>query len=127
MLKKVVISIVVLIAIFTLAFFTPPFAHIRNFVSWGKHTIFDYRTHPTRLVENGNNPQFWPLDSNYNQIQIPDSLLNTIDTNNTHAFLVIQNGKLLFEKYWDGYTKDSISGSFSAAKSLISNIIYKSY
>jgi len=123
MLKKVVISIVVLIAIFTLAFFTPPFAHIRNFVSWGKHTIFDYRTHPTRLVENGNNPQFWPLDSNYNQIQIPDSLLNTIDTNNTHAFLVIQNGKLLFEKYWDGYTKDSISGSFSAAKSLISMLI----
>ena len=54
---------------------------------------------------------------------IPDSLLQIIDSNNTHAFIVIQNGKLLYEKYWDGYTPKTLSGSFSAAKSIISLLI----
>lgn len=103
--------------------FVAPFEHIRNYLSWGKHSIFDFRTHPTHVVENGDAPQPWPLDSAYNQLQIPDSLLAQIDSNNTHAFLVIQNGKLLYERYWDDYKKDSISGSFSAAKSIISMLV----
>ncbi|CAH0996266.1 6-aminohexanoate-dimer hydrolase [Emticicia aquatica] len=123
MFKKSVIGTSVVLVAFVGILFIPPFDHIRNFIAWGKHSIFDFRTHPTRLIENGNAPQMWPQDSLYNKIAIPDSLLAQIDSNNTHAFLVIQNGKLLYEKYYDGYTKDSISGSFSAAKSIISMLV----
>jgi CubicO group peptidase (beta-lactamase class C family) len=49
--------------------------------------------------------------------------MTIIDSNDTHAFLVIQNGKLLFEKYWDGYDSTRLSGSFSAAKSIVSLLI----
>jgi CubicO group peptidase (beta-lactamase class C family) len=49
--------------------------------------------------------------------------MTIIDSNDTHAFLVIQDGKLLYEKYWDGYDSAKISGSFSAAKSIISLLI----
>ena len=49
--------------------------------------------------------------------------MTIIDSNDTHAFIVIQNGKLLYEKYWDGYTPKTLSGSFSAAKSIISLLI----
>jgi CubicO group peptidase (beta-lactamase class C family) len=49
--------------------------------------------------------------------------MSIIDSNDTHAFLVIQDGKLLYEKYWDGYDSAKISGSFSAAKSIISLLI----
>ncbi|RFS17608.1 serine hydrolase [Emticicia sp. C21] len=123
MLKKLVIALTVITFLLFGLLFLPPFEHIRNFLSWGKHSIFDFRTHPTRLVENVNIPQPWPLDSAYNKLSIPEALLAQIDSNNTHAFLVIQNGKLLYELYWDGYSKDSISGSFSAAKSIISMLV----
>jgi CubicO group peptidase (beta-lactamase class C family) len=63
------------------------------------------------------------MDSSYNKKAIPDSLMTIIDSNNTHAFLVFQNGKLLYEKYFDGYTPNTLSGSFSAAKSIISLLI----
>lgn len=123
MLKKTAVAIIAIIILLFGLLFVAPFEHIRNYLSWGKHSIFDFRTHPTRVVENGDAPQPWPLDSAYNQLQIPDSLLAQIDSNNTHAFLVIQNGKLLYERYWDDYKKDSISGSFSAAKSIISMLV----
>lgn len=123
MLKKSLIGVSLTAILFTGTLYLPMFAHVRNFMAWGKHSIFDYRTHPTRDIENGDTPQVWPHDSLYNKVELTDSLLAKIDSNNTHAFLVIQDGKILYEKYFDGYTKDSISGSFSAAKSIISMLI----
>jgi CubicO group peptidase (beta-lactamase class C family) len=93
---------------------------LKNFAIWGVHTIHDHKTHPVRVVESGDAPQAWPYDSAYNQKQIPQEFMTIIDSNDTHAFLVIQDGKLLYEKYWDGYDSAKISGSFSAAKSIIS-------
>jgi CubicO group peptidase (beta-lactamase class C family) len=123
MLKKIIISLLVIVALIVGLSFTPQFSHLKNFAIWGKHSIHDYKTHPTRLVASGGAPQYWPLDSNYNKGVIPDSLMAVIDSNDTHAFIVIQNGKLLYEKYWDGYTPKTLSGSFSAAKSIISLLI----
>lgn len=123
MLKRIIIFLLVILVVFGGLLFTPQFSHLKNFAIWGKHTIHDYKTHPTRLVASGGAPQYWPLDSNYNKGVIPDSLMTIIDSNDTHAFIVIQNGKLLYEKYWDGYTPKTLSGSFSAAKSIISLLI----
>lgn len=123
MLKRIIIFLLVILVVLGGLLFTPQFSHLKNFAIWGKHTIHDYKTHPTRLVASGGAPQYWPLDSNYNKGVIPDSLMTIIDSNDTHAFIVIQNGKLLYEKYWDGYTPKTLSGSFSAAKSIISLLI----
>ena len=123
MLKKILLSLAVILILLAGLSFTPPFSHLRNFASWGVHTIHDYKTHPTRLVASGGAPQYWPLDSAYNKVTIADSLLAIMDSNDTHAFLVIQDGKLLYEKYWDGYNSKTLSGSFSAAKSIISLLI----
>ena len=123
MLKRIIIFLLIILVLLGGLSFTPQFSHLKNFAIWGKHTIHDYKTHPTRLVASGGAPQYWPLDSNYNKGVIPDSLMAVIDSNDTHAFIVIQNGKLLYEKYWDGYTSKTLSGSFSAAKSMISLLI----
>jgi len=123
MLKKSLIGVSLTAILLTGTLYLPSFDHVRNFMAWGKHSIFDFRTHPTRNIENGDAPQVWPHDSLYNKIELTDSLLAKIDSNNTHAFLVIQDGKIIYEKYFDGYTKDSISGSFSAAKSIISMLV----
>lgn len=123
MLKKLLLGLAFIFLVLIGLSYTPKFSHLRNFALWGKHSIHDYKTHPTRVVASGGAPQYWPLDSNYNKGVIPDSLMKIIDSNDTHAFLVIQNGKLLYEKYWDGYTPKTLSGSFSAAKSIISLLI----
>lgn len=123
MVKKIIISLLVVLVFLGALSFTPQFSHLKNFAIWGKHSIHDYKTHPTRLVPSGGVPQYWPLDSNYNKGVIPHSLMTIIDSNDTHAFIVIQNGKLLYEKYWDGYDAKTLSGSFSAAKSIISLLI----
>lgn len=121
--KKIAFGFVGLLLLVVALLFTPPLAHIRNFISWGVHTIHDYKTHPVRTVENGNAPQVWLQDSTFNKKVIPDSLMAVIDSNDTHAFLVIQDGKIVYEKYWDGYSEKTLSGSFSAVKSMISMLV----
>jgi CubicO group peptidase (beta-lactamase class C family) len=45
------------------------------------------------------------------------SLEEYLDASGTSAFLVIHDDELLYEKYFDGYDKNSIQTSFSMAKS----------
>jgi len=123
MCKKIAIVLVALILVVIGLAFTDHLAHLKNYVTWGVHTVHDYRTHPTRDVPKSNQPQPWLIDSSYNTKEIPASLMEVIDSNDTHAFLVIQNGKIVYERYWDGYDSARISGSFSAAKSIVSLLV----
>jgi CubicO group peptidase (beta-lactamase class C family) len=123
MIKKILLSLFALIIVLVGLTYTNKYAHLRNFAIWGVHTIHDYKTHPTRVVMAAEKPQPWFYDSAYNTGIVSDSLMAIIDSNDTHAFLVIQNGKLLYEKYWDNYDSTRLSGSFSAAKSIISLLI----
>lgn len=119
---RIVLSLFLLLGLVYATTYTNRLAHIRNFITWGPHTIYDFKTHPTRLVENGDAPQPWPLDSLYNRRDIPKNLIDSIEKQKTIAFLVFQNGKLKYERYWN-HGKDSLSGSFSAAKSIISLLV----
>jgi CubicO group peptidase (beta-lactamase class C family) len=123
MIKKISLVLLAIVVVVVGLAFTNHLAHLKNFMFWGEHTIHDYKTHPLRKVEKANAPQSWEYDSTYNSSTIPADFLSIIDSNDTHAFLVIQNGKLLFEKYWDGYDSTRLSGSFSAAKSIVSLLV----
>jgi CubicO group peptidase (beta-lactamase class C family) len=123
MIKKISLALLAIVVIVVALAFTNYLAHLKNFMFWGEHTIHDYKTHPLRKIEKANAPQSWEYDSAYNSAVIPADFMSIIDSNDTHAFIVIQNGKLLFEKYWDGYDSARLSGSFSAAKSIVSLLI----
>lgn len=123
MLKKIILVLSSLLIIIAGLLFTDRFSHLKNFAVWGVHTIHDYKTHPVRTVRAADAPQPWPQDSLYNKVVLSDSILKKIDGYNTHAYLVFQDGKLLYERYWDNYTPQTLSGSFSAAKSIISLLI----
>jgi CubicO group peptidase (beta-lactamase class C family) len=68
-------------------------------------------------------PQAWNVSKNFNKIPLPDTLQNSLESIGSLAFLVIKNGEVLSEKYWDGYSDSSLSGSFSVAKSITSLLI----
>jgi CubicO group peptidase (beta-lactamase class C family) len=52
-----------------------------------------------------------------------EQLENLLKSTKTSAFIVIQNDHLLYEKYFNGYSRDSVVTSFSMAKSFASALI----
>ncbi|MDH6342297.1 CubicO group peptidase (beta-lactamase class C family) [Parabacteroides sp. PFB2-12] len=65
-------------------------------------------------------PVPWPVAEGYNRLSLPEDVLPEFEELETVAYVVIQDGKLLFEEYWDGYSERSHSNSFSMAKSIVS-------
>ena len=76
--------------------------------------FFDNRTIPP-----SENPQSWPLHSQYNNIKPTQKLLDTHQELGTVAFLIIKNDSVWHEQYFDGYGTASKSNSFSMVKSMV--------
>ncbi len=88
-----------------------------NFANIDDYTIFENDT-----VTAGN-VKPWELSAQYGKINVPDELDHYLSGLQTVALLVIQDRKILVEKYWQGYSDSSLSGSFSMAKSITSLLI----
>jgi CubicO group peptidase (beta-lactamase class C family) len=63
-----------------------------------------------------------PQSLHWNQEYI-DSLYNYLEQGNTKAFILLKDGKIALEKYFDGHTKDSLWYWASAGKSLTAFLI----
>lgn len=67
----------------------------------------------------------WEVHPKANQFKLTQSLQNALDTDQTIAFAVIKDGKLLYENYWQGYSGDSHTNSFSMAKTITTMLYIK--
>ncbi|MDR2085796.1 MAG: serine hydrolase [Dysgonamonadaceae bacterium] len=83
------------------------------------HTDFD-----NNIIRAGT-PQKWELHEQYNQIRLTDTLRKELEDFQTIGFAVIKDGKLLYEEYWDGYSDESLTNSFSMAKSITTMLLGK--
>ncbi|WP_227005966.1 serine hydrolase [Marinifilum sp. N1E240] len=81
------------------------------------YTIFENKE---VSVENGAD---WADADNYNKQELDQTDREYLENHETVAYLIIQDGKVLFEEYWDGYGTDSHSNIFSATKSIVSLLI----
>jgi CubicO group peptidase (beta-lactamase class C family) len=79
-----------------------------------QYSIFENRT-----VVAGS-PLPWEKAAGYNTLSIAPEYLPQFERYGTVAFVVIKDGKLLFESYWEDYSPQSLSNSFSMAKSIVS-------
>lgn len=68
-------------------------------------------------------PQPWPLATSYNKKPVSAVLKATLEKYESVAFLVIKNDSICYEQYWDRYDTNSISNSFSVAKSIVSTLV----
>ena len=84
----------------------------------------DYKEFPYREIKKGI-AQPWSISKDYNSVPVTATLEKTHKELQTAAFLIIQNDSLFHESYFDGYTKDSKSNSFSMAKSVITMALGK--
>ena len=85
-------------------------------------TIDDGELFPKNMIL-AEKPKPWILDSLYNKKKLPSNLLSELKKSETVSFLIIKNGKLLHEEYWEGYNKNSVSNSFSMAKTITSLLL----
>lgn len=81
--------------------------------------IDQYPIFENRIVRAGD-PRPWKKAVQYNQLHLSDKYLPAFKEYETVAFVVVKNGELLFEEYWDDYSAQSHSNSFSMAKSIVS-------
>ncbi len=63
--------------------------------------------------------QEWPSAHDLNKKEIPADILQKFKDYKTVAFLVFRDDSLRHEQYWDGYDQNSVSNSFSIAKTFV--------
>ncbi|WP_299820059.1 serine hydrolase [uncultured Pontibacter sp.] len=93
-------------------------AVVYNFADIDDRDIFDQRK-----IDAPRKSQPWPLASRYNKVSLPDELVQLHLDIQSVAFLLVHNDSILYEQYWDGYSDESLSNSFSMAKSMVSMLM----
>ena len=81
--------------------------------------IDQYPIFENRTVKAGD-PQPWIQSEAYNTVSIPEKQLPVFEQLGTVAYVIIKDSTLLFEQYWEDYSPESHSNSFSMAKSIVS-------
>lgn len=102
--------------------------------AWGDASVVDYKVFKEGKLKASSKPFFFANDlkeelvinifnTKLRQINRIEDLEQFLERTNTNSFIVIRNDKILFEKYYNGFSRDSIATSFSVAKSFLSVLI----
>lgn len=94
---------------------------------WQGHmtsNIYDYQGFDNRVIAI-NNPQPFELHKKYNQIELPKELQQELKNHKSVAYLILKDGKLLHESYYMGHTQDTLSNSFSMAKTMVALMLLR--
>lgn len=86
--------------------------------------IDDYKDFDNNLIL-ADKPQPWRQHELYNKIPLTDTLRNELERFKSIGFFVAKDGKALWEYYWDGYSGESHTNSFSMSKSVITMLVGK--
>ncbi len=128
--KKLLITLVVLIGISVILLYATDNQYIFRGVKLtylkGNTTanIDDRLDFDTRMISNGE-IQEWELSENYNQIPLTDTLFKELEVYKPAGFLIIKDGKILNEHYFNGYSDTSLTNSFSVSKTMLTMMLGK--
>ena len=89
----------------------------------GGPTISEYTIFSNREVKASPTPQEWPLSTRYNKKTISENNIHEFEKYETIAYLIVKNDSIIYEQYWDGYNENSITNSFSMAKTFVSMLV----
>jgi CubicO group peptidase (beta-lactamase class C family) len=105
--------------------------HVVRYVYWNFADVSDYKKFPADTIQPGSLPQKYPVDLLKTTLRSPQKSVKneTIDldqylsSQKTLAFIIIRDDTLIYEKYFNGYNKNSIIPSFSVSKSFVSALV----
>lgn len=87
-------------------------------------TLYDFEVQPTRKIE-AKNKQPWVLHEKYNTVELSDEIIKHHQKMKSTAFLIIKDGKILSEHYFDEGSQENLSGMWSITKTYTSLLILK--
>ena len=112
------------------AFLSYPTEYVMRGLRWGDADVYDYHKFPERHVSAGQihfkfaeRHDEAKVQSLLEQHPAIDNLDTFLEKNRTQAFIVIQNDNILYEKYYNNASRETIVTSFSVAKSFASALI----
>ncbi|MDB4533523.1 beta-lactamase family protein [Vicingaceae bacterium] len=126
-LKRILLTITTILVVASLLLIITGNTHLFKGIS---HTYLVGRTGPTindhtkfenRAVEVSSH-QPWEFDDHYNKTE-NKKLLTEIESFDPAAFVIVKNDKIIYEKYWGNYDENSLTNSFSMAKTFIGLLI----
>ena len=125
-LKGILVAIAVLIALAYTFGYDYLFKGIRETYLRGEmgSTIYDGPYFSSHVIAKGKAIP-WEKDLNYNKTSLPKLLVEDLKRSNTASFLIIKNGKLIHEAYWEGDQQNSTTNSFSMAKTVTVMLVAK--
>jgi CubicO group peptidase (beta-lactamase class C family) len=87
-------------------------------VAWGESDIEDRHRFPEREIQAGG--YTWPLPRAPARIGLEEGYL---EERSTRAFIVLHRGRLVYERYFNGGSREELETSFSVAKSFLATLI----
>jgi CubicO group peptidase (beta-lactamase class C family) len=118
--KRQKVLLIIIAAIAFIIALTP--RYLLTAIRHGEPDIDDYKIFYNRTVKAGEYFP-WQIAEDYNKYEMPAATRKDIEQYKPVAFLVIQDEKIKYEEYWEGYNEHSLSNSFSAGKSIIGLLI----
>jgi CubicO group peptidase (beta-lactamase class C family) len=119
--KKIFASLIIFAVLAAGAYLLSP-DYLKTALKYRTPDIDDYKIFENRTIKAGNYIP-WEKASDYNKKEFSNETLNRLEEYDPVAFLIIQDNKIKYERYWKGYNENSLSNSFSMAKSIISLLI----
>lgn len=99
---------------------------------WGLSDVEDYKKFPKRDIQRSSDVYHYQKHKNvklfhaivFDNLKIgQDSFDKFLEERETTSFIVIKDNKIVFEKYYNGYHRESINTSFSMAKVITSILV----
>ncbi|MGZ3159181.1 MAG: serine hydrolase domain-containing protein [Burkholderiaceae bacterium] len=96
-------------------------------IAQGKASVTDYQHFSNAPIMHAEQASALPLNAG-TKLRLPEMIAGesfdiTMERNGTIAFIVLQHGNIIVEHYYNGYQRDSITTSFSVAKSVVSALL----
>lgn len=121
--RRIVIAVITVVFISLGIFLSVPQNHyIMKALRYQKAKIDQYPIFHNRTINIGD-AQPWLVHQDFNSYDLTEDQVADLDRYKTVAFLVAKDSVLLYESYWEGYSAESHSNSFSMAKSIISLLV----
>ncbi len=123
----VVIGALMLAVAAALMIYPPEYVY-RTLV-WQGSDVFDWQKFPSHPLHASPEPYFFEEKPNprveelFQQLSGAKDWNSFLEANHTQAFIVIKDGVVVYENYFNNTQRDSIVTSFSAAKSITSALI----
>ena len=129
-LGKIAAVVIGLVAFFlAIAMLVYPPEYIYRAIVWQDSDAFDWRKFPSHSLKAAPTAYHFDtapdsrVDELFAQLAVVDDWNNFLEANDTQAFIVIKDGIVVYENYFNKTQRDSIVTSFSVAKSFTSALI----